>query len=290
MKKIAGVVLVILGIIMFSHAIWWSPLNFFVPHDTNSEKHFPINDVHTIQLDVTSEELQILPTDEDKMKVVATGRDLNHVNFNVDRNGNKVKINLKPKWYSLSDTNELNLIIYIPKDKLVDINAIARSRVVEIGEAKGSKWDMANLNAEVTSGTFNLHNLKLGSFIYNGTSTDVIMDRVQAGKAIMDTFSGNMNISHFIGSLNIASTSGNVRIQIDKLVGDIHTEMISGNLNMYLPVSSSFMLNAQLQSGQFTSKYPLEVNRPSSTISTARAGKGEYKIKTEIANGDFILY
>lgn len=290
MKKIAGILLVILGVIMFAHSIWWSPFNLFVPHTKKQEEKLSVGSVDSIELNVTSEDLTILPTDEDKMKVIATGRDLNHVSFTVDRDHENIKVNLKPKWYSFSNTNELKLLVYVPRNKLFHITAKAISRVVQIGEHKSPKWNIENLNVDVSAGTTNLRNLKIRNLSYNGTSADVLVDRVNAIQANMDTFSGNMNISHYTGKLNLASTSGNIRIQIDKLIGNIHTEMLSGNATLYLPKNAPFTLHSKLESGQFTATYPIQLQKPSASETTAKSGSGTYKIETEIASGDFSIH
>ncbi|MCH5585014.1 DUF4097 domain-containing protein [Shimazuella sp. AN120528] len=290
MKKIAGVLLVILGMIMFAHAIWWSPFNFFVAHTKKEEEKLSVSSVDSIELDVTSEDLTILPTDEDKLKVIAKGRDLNHVSFIVDRDDHTVQISLKPKWYSFSDTNELKLLVYVPKNQLFHISAKAASRVIQIGDHKTPKWNIGNLNIDISSGIANLQNLKIENLTYNGTSADISLNRVNAGKATMDTFSGNMNISHYTGMLNLASTSGDIRIQVDKLIGDIHTELVSGNETLYLPKNASFILHSKLQSGQLTATYPLQLQKPSASETTAKSGSGRYKIGTKIDSGDFIIH
>jgi lia operon protein LiaG len=290
MKKIAGVLLVILGIIMFAHSIWWSPFNFFVPHAKEQEEKISVHAVDVIELDITSEDLTIVPTDEEKLKVIATGRDLNHVKFDVDRDHGTVKIDLKPKWYSFSNTNELKLLVYVPRNKVFHITAKAVSRVVQVGDHKSPKWSIGNLNMDVSAGTSNLRNLKVGNLLYNGTSADVFVDRVNAGQATMDTFSGNMNISHYTGALNLASTSGNIRIQVDKLIGNIHTEILSGSATMYLPKDSSFTLRSGLQSGQMTATYPIKLQKLSPTETIGKSGSGKYKIETEIASGELSIH
>jgi lia operon protein LiaG len=290
MKKIAGVLLVILGIVMFIHAIWWSPFNFFVPNAKNLEENIPMEDIDSIRLDVTSEDLTILPSDGESLKVMAIGRDLNHVDFSVNQDNNEAKIELRPKWYSFSNQNELKLLVYVPRNQMVKLHVKAASRVVQIGNHKGAKWNISNLNTEFSSGTCTLHNLQINNLNYNGTSTDVIVNRVQAKQANMETFSGNMNISHYAGPINLASTSGNIRIQLDKLIGDVHTKIISGNMDMYVPSSSSFTLNADLQSGKVTSTYPIDLKQSSPRQTTAKSGSGDYKIETEILNGDFIIH
>ena len=110
----------------------------------------------------------------------------------------------------------------------------------------------------------------------------MLVDRVSTAQANLDTFSGDMNISHYTGNLNLASTSGNIRIQIDKLSGNVHTEMISGNATLYVPKNSSFTLHSKLESGKFTATYPLQLQKPSATETTAKSGSGTYKIETEI--------
>ncbi|WP_028778490.1 DUF4097 family beta strand repeat-containing protein [Shimazuella kribbensis] len=290
MKKIAGVLLVILGMAMFVHAIWWSPFNFFVPNAKSLEENISMEDINSIRLDVTSEDLTILPVDGENLKVIVNGRDLNQVDFSADLDNNEAKIELRPKWFSFSNKNELKLLVYIPRDKFVNLHITAASRVIQVGNHKGSKWNISNLNAEVSSGTCTLHNLQIDTLNYNGTATDVIVNRVQTRRANMETFSGNMNISHYTGAINLASTSGNIRIQLDKLIGDVRTKMISGNMDMYLPSSSSFILKTDLQSGKVTSTYPIDLKQSSPRQTTAKSGKGDYQIETEIVNGDFIIH
>jgi lia operon protein LiaG len=289
MKKIAGILLVILGIIMFARSIWWSPFNFFAPHMKKQEENHSVHAVDSIELNATSEVLTILPTDDEKLKVIATGRDLNHVDFTVDREDHTIKVDLKPKWYSFSNTNELKLLVYVPRTKLFHITANAVSRVVEIGEHQSPKWDIEGLNLEVSAGTANLRNVKIRNFLYNGTSADVLVDRVNAVQATMDTFSGNMNINHFTGKLNLASTSGNIRIQVDKLIGDIHTEILSGNAKLYLPKDASFSFYSKLESGQLTATYPIQLKKPSASESTGKSKSGTYKIHMEIDSGDLSI-
>lgn len=290
MKKIAGIVLVILAVIMFVHSIWWSPINLFVPHTPNIDRSFAVNNEDTIEFNVTSENLAILPTEDEELKIVVTGRDLNRVNFQVDQAHQELKINLNPKWYSFSNTNDLKLMVYVPRTKLINLDVKANTRVVQVGHNQGAKWHIALLNTEIMNGTSYFKNVKVNNFIYDGTSTDVMIDRVESKKANIGTFSGNIHLSHYIGPLHLSSTSGNIRMQLDKLVGDIRTEMLSGNVNMFLPKSASFQLNANLQSGQLTSTYPLQNKKTTTSQTTASSGTGNYKIDAEIVNGDLIIH
>ncbi|MXQ53105.1 DUF4097 family beta strand repeat-containing protein [Shimazuella alba] len=290
MKKIAGIILVILAVILFTHSIWWSPINFFVPHTPNIDRSFAVDNGDTIEFDVTSENLTILPTEDEELKIEVTGRDLNRVNFQVDQEHRELKINLNPKWYSFSNANDLKLMVYVPRTKLINLDVKANTRVVQVGHNQGAKWNIAFLNTEIKNGTSYFKNVKVNHFIYDGTSTDVMVDRVESKNTNIGTFSGNINISHYVGPLHLSSTSGNIRMQLDKLVGDIRTEVLSGKVDMFLPKSASFQLNTNLQSGQLISTYPLQNKKTTTPQTTASAGTGKFKINIEIVNGDLIIH
>jgi lia operon protein LiaG len=290
MKKIAGTVLVILGIMLFAHAVWWSPINVFVPHATKINNQIEIEDEDSIEMNITSENVTILPTDAEKVNVMVTGRDVNRINFTVNREHHKLKIDLSPKWYSFSNTNELKLLVSVPRKQVEQLEINASSKVVQIGNEQDKKWNIKQLNTNITDGTCYIKNMMVDNLVYNGTATDVMVDRVKAEQALINTFSGNINISHYIGALHVTSTSGNIRLQVDKLVGDVKTNMLSGNIDLFLPKSSSFSLKAKAPSGKLNVKYPLTNKKSSSTEVTGTSGSGKYKLEAEIMSGDVTIH
>lgn len=290
MKKSIGVILLLLGVALFIVAIWSSPLAFFRSDVTKLEEQIPFAGIEELELDVASENLQVVPSDHSQLRLRLTGRVLNHVTFSIDRSGEKVTVTVKPKWYAPSNSNDLRLVVEVPRKQRIALHTKTNARVVTIGNTRGEKWALNQLTADVNNGAYNMYRLQIEQLNYVGQMSEVMMDYVQTKNAKVDN-SGNISIAHYRGPLQLVSLNGDVRLKVAEIVGNIQTQIQSGNFDLYLPTPASFTINAELAKGTFTSKdSTLQPRKISDKVTTITAGGGRYKIEAKIASGDMTIH
>jgi lia operon protein LiaG len=290
LKKSLGVVLLLLGASLFVVAIWSSPFAFFRSDVTKIEEQFSMEDIEELELDVTSENLQVVPSDHPQLRLRLTGRVLNYVTFTTEKKGDTVTITVKPKWYASSSTNDLRLIVEVPRKQRIALTTKTNSRVVTIGTTSGEKWAINKLTTDVTNGAYNMYRLQVDQLDYVGNMSEVTMNHVRTKNATLNN-SGNVNINHYSGPLQLVSMFGDVRVKMAELVRNIDVQVQSGNFDLYLPSSASFTINAELVKGTLTSKdHTLPLQKRSNTVTTITSGSGRYKIEAKIASGDMTIH
>lgn len=291
MKRVFGLVFIMVGILFFFHIIMDSDIINWLTHRTTIEKVIPSININEIRVEATNEDVQIIPYDQDGLKVVLTGENISNVNLNADRDLRSAWITLDPKWYAISASpHQLRLIVYIPKQLFTSMKVLTTNGNIQIGSQKGAVWKLDHLTTEVNAGETVLVNTKLQTWHHNGVSGNMKVNKVNINKAELGMISGDVDFKHFKGAVDLTLTSGNARMQMDQLLGDIKTEIVSGNLSLLLPQLSSFRLKTNVESGEINTSFPLVLHKHSTDETIATHGAGHYQIQAELTSGSLMIY
>lgn len=291
MKRICGLIIFVMGLFLLVNVVWESDVVGWLSNRSNLEKSIPVDHIDFIQVNASSADIKVVPSDQDELKVVLTGRDTKNVHLNVDRGFDKASINIETKWYAYSFIpHQIKLFVYVPKHLQTSMKIGLTSGNVEIGSSKGATWNLDNLDTDMSFGKCELIHLKLNKWRHDGATGDVSGHQVSSKETTLNMSSGNINLSYFSGVVNLSLTSGNVILQLDQLMGDIKTNVTSGNVSLDLPKEVAFTLKSNVAADKIKSSFPLQFEKQTDETTTSTYGIGKYQILANLMSGDLTIY
>ncbi|OLS40647.1 DUF4097 domain-containing protein [Bacillus sp. MRMR6] len=278
MKRIFILLLVITGLyIVFNFSFSFDGLAF----NGNKEGSTSItNRTDKIQIEAAGVRADIIPEDRDDLTAVLTGKG----NLKVEKQGNTIQVSLKKNWFDWFSSNKNeNLKIYIPKD-------YSKSMHITLGSGRlnfsGESMQLEELTLTIGSGSANLGHLDVKTFNQNLSSGDVQIEQLTVEKGDFEVSSGNVNIKHYIGAIDADISSGDFKIQLDKLIDSLDIDLSSGDVVLDLPEDADFELEGKVSSGDISSDFPLTSKDTSGKNIYGKHGSGEHKIEISVSSGE----
>lgn len=233
-------------------------------------KSFSMGGIKNIRVNTVSEDVNVIPSDSNEIKVRLYGRRDDSVALNTDQAGDNLDIKVEHKvifGIHLSDIN-LKLDVYIPK-------AYAES-----------------LNVSTVSAKLDISNLNLNDFKFNSVSGGLTASGVGTTNTDINTTSGSMDIGGFSGNLDFSSVSGDLDVKYNSYDNNnIKINTTSGRSKVKLPEKSQFDIRFMSTSGKFESTFPIttagsgEGHNISGTV-----GAGGGNITANSVSGDLEIY
>ncbi|WP_223589430.1 LiaG family protein [Neobacillus bataviensis] len=283
MKRILFLLVVITGLyIIFNHSWQFNALSAS-KQDGNAAVSA---DTKVIKVDVSSVSTIIIPEDRDDLKAVYTGKQ----KLNIRENGDDVEVSLKSKWFDWFNwgpfSEKKKLKIYIPEDYNQNMQIDLGSGNVNFsGSAKSKPMKLNELTVDIGSGNMNLKNLSVNKFKQDVSSGNVDIDYLKTKTGSFNISSGNLDITHYTGAVEADVASGELNIQIDKLVDSIKLDLSSGEVGLDLPNNADFTLNGDVSSGNISCDLPLTSKDLNNKSIKGTHGSGKYKIDLDVSSG-----
>ncbi|MEH7335047.1 DUF4097 family beta strand repeat-containing protein [Neobacillus drentensis] len=283
MKRILFLLVVITGLyIIFNHSWKFNALTAS-KQDGNAAVSA---DTKVIKVDVSSVSTIIIPEDRDDLKAVYTGKQ----KLNIRENGDDVEVSLKSKWFDWFNwgpfSEKKKLKIYIPEDYNQNMEIDLGSGNVNFsGSTKNKPMKLNELTVDIGSGNMNLKNLNVNKFKQDVSSGNVDIDSLKTKTGSFDISSGNLDITHYTGAVEADVASGELNIQIDKLVDSIKLDLSSGEVGLDLPNNADFTLNGDVSSGNISCDLPLTSKDLNNKSIKGTHGSGKYKIDLDVSSG-----
>lgn len=286
MKKIIVIFLVIMGlyVLVFQTSIFsWSIFG------NESNEAMVSSRVELIEFDISGASTTIIPGNTDNVRAELDGKG----KVSVKQNGDKISVHYKRKWFegSLHFFDKSKLTIYIPEDYNRDMSIeIGSGNLAYSGPSKNQPMELNELKVELSSGNVKLENLTTKTFKHDGSSGNIQIDSLTTETGILDISSGNINLKNYIGELEADLSSGNLAVQMDKMIGPIEIEVSSGRASLDLPKDANFTLNGEVSSGHINSKLPLENKVEDKKNLKGTYGNGKYDIHLDVSSGSIEIY
>ena len=276
---IAGIILVVTG-------------DFNVATENiNESKTFEPSEISSIEVDLVSDDLNIIPTTKGDITVHFYGE----VSTNVKRNlpelvayktGDKLYIEVTQTRNIFVGVNirRTTLDIYIPKIVLegLDIDLVS-------GDVILNEMEIAELKIDTTSGDIKVEELLSEKIRIDSTSGDVLVKDYTGDVEVSNT-SGNVSLVS--GSNNedifVTSTSGDIFIEQDAVSG-ISIGVVSGDVRIKLPEDAAFYLNASTTSGEIKQDFPMDISSSSRRHLEGKVNGGEERIVIDTTSGDITI-
>ncbi|MGG3468593.1 DUF4097 domain-containing protein [Neobacillus pocheonensis] len=288
MKRILFLLIVITGLyIVFNHSWQFNAISA-----SKQDGQAAISaDTEMIKIDVSSVSTIIIPEDREDLKAVYTGKQ----KLNIRENGDEVEVSIKGKWFDWFNwgpfSEKRKLKIYIPEDYNQNMQIdLGSGNVSFSGRSKNNPMKLDELTVDIGSGNMNLKNLHVKNFNQDVASGNVDIDSLKTETGTLDLSSGNLDIKHYTGAVEADVSSGELNIQIDKLVDSIKLDLSSGDVGLDLPNNSDFTLNGDVSSGNITCDLPLTSKDVNNKSIHGTHGSGKYKIDLDVSSGSIHVH
>lgn len=243
------------------------------------------NHIDIVEINVSSVKATIIPDNGNDVKVDLDGKG----EVNVKKNGDRINVEYSRKWFDgfnfFNKTPKLK--IYIPEDFNRNLGVNVGSGTLKFD---GSSMKLEELKVAVSSGKVDIENITADDFIHKGSSGMIDIDTIVAKQGKVDMSSGVVKIRDYQGALDARVSSGQLNVQMDKLVDDINLRASSGQIKLDLPDHADLTLNGKASSGYIDCDLPLmnkisEKNRLEGVL-----GAGTHDVDVQVSSGMVKIY
>lgn len=220
--------------------------------EVNDEKSFSLEGITSLKVDMTKEQICIIQTQTNEVKVHYHGKSKQELKLSDETNDGIIVV---------SSTRTTNLMyedmyvdMYLPENYDKQIIVQATSGSVTSEKAQADKFSITT-----TSGSISLNNC-VGTFDLETNTGGATLSEC-AGPLDLKTRSGSVTLQKCIGNLDLETSSGNVSV-IYKEFGeqDINIVTTSGTIQLKLPDTAEFLLEAQTSTGKLKSDFPINID------------------------------
>ena len=207
----------------------------------------------------------------------------------VTENKRKLELTVKEKEFQfLNGFNRSTLIVRLPYDYKGDL--AVRTSSGDVSVAGNDHLALSGLNAVSASGNTSVTDVRLQDLKVKASSGDVSISNTVSKTAGIDLASGDANLVHVSGSLDVKMTSGDFNAVLKKVTGPVSVTLTSGDANLSLPQNGSFAVNALSASGDVSSPYSFadKAHKEQHHI-TGTQGSGRHPIDIKTDSGDLAI-
>ncbi len=266
--------------------------NFNVATETiNDSKTFEPSEISSIEVDLVSDDLNIIPTTKGDITIHFYGEVSTNVKRNIPelvayKTGEKlyVEVSKSPDIFIGLNIRRTTVDIYIPQIMLED------------------------MDINVVSGDIKIDGLQADEIVVDSTSGDMKLDKISSEKIRIESTSGDVVVREYKGDIDVSNTSGDVSlisgtenedIFVKSVSGDILIEqegisdidirVTSGDVRISLPRGSEFKLDASTLSGEIEYDFELKIESSSRRNLEGYIGDSAYRIIVNTTSGDITV-
>ncbi|WP_019156233.1 LiaG family protein [Robertmurraya massiliosenegalensis] len=279
MKRILLIFIILVGgYILFTtvgNLTWFS--------DKDNTKAEITNKIKSIDFDISSVNLEIIPEKRNDLEAVFDGKG----KINVRQSGNAITVSHERGWNSwFSFFNHSKLIVYIPEDYQKDMEINIGSGSVELaGNSEKQPFTLDDLAIDMGSGSINLRHLQVNDFSHDGSSGNASIDGLSSKSSTINISSGNIKVTDFSGELEADISSGKLDIGFAELVDSVEIGVSSGTVTLDLPDQADFTLDGKIGSGNISYNLPLTIEEQDKHHVKGTLGTGKHNIDINVSNG-----
>lgn len=188
------------------------------------EETYPINDIQKIIVNASISDIKILASETDNARVVIYGEEKDNASSILENHTLTISNSKKNKiCFGFCFWGKEEVLVYLPKN---EIDAIELKSVS--GDIEVSNTPNASLEVKTTSGEIKLSNVQ--DVTINTTSGDILVDSCK--NASMHTVSGDVIIGSVGDSVDIVTTSGEVKITDFICKNNSNIKTVSGDVSI----------------------------------------------------------
>ncbi|MBU8748138.1 DUF4097 domain-containing protein [Bacillus subtilis] len=289
MKKMLGKLLITAGILVFFAVVvkdvFAAGLGFINGTEADSASASP-RDIDSMVIESDSKDVRIIAEERSDISAGISG---DSGKLFVTENNRKLELTVKEKEFQfLNGFNRSTLIVRLPYDYKGDL--AVRTSSGDVSVAGNDHLALSELNAVSASGNTSVTDVRIQDLKVKASSGDVFISNTVSKTAGIDLASGDANLVHVSGSLDVKMTSGDFNAVLKKVTGPVSVTLISGDANLSLPKKGSFAVNALSASGDVSSPYSFadKAHKEQHHI-TGTQGSGQHPIDIKTDSGDLAI-
>ncbi|WP_163117194.1 LiaG family protein [Bacillus subtilis] len=289
MKKMLGKLLITAGILVFFAVVvkdvFAAGLGFINGTEADSASASP-RDIDSMVIESDSKDVRIIAEERSDISAGISG---DSGKLFVTENKRKLELTVKEKEFQfLNGFNRSTLIVRLPYDYKGDL--AVRTSSGDVSVAGNDHLALSGLNAVSASGNTSVTDVRIQDLKVKASSGDVSISNTVSKTAGIDLASGDANLVHVSGSLDVKMTSGDFNAVLKKVTGPVSVTLTSGDANVSLPQNGSFAVNALSASGDVSSPYSFadKAHKEQHHI-TGTQGSGGHPIDIKTDSGDLAI-
>ncbi|CAM4443387.1 Protein LiaG [Bacillus subtilis] len=289
MKKMLGKLLITAGILVFFAVVvkdvFAAGLGFINGTEADSASASP-RDIDSMVIESDSKDVRIIAEERSDISAGISG---DSGKLFVTENRRKLELTVKEKEFQfLNGFNRSTLIVRLPYDYKGDL--AVRTSSGDVSVAGNDHLALSGLNAVSASGNTSVTDVRIQDLKVKASSGDVSISNTVSKTAGIDLASGDANLVHVSGSLDVKMTSGDFNAVLKKVTGPVSVTLTSGDANVSLPQNGSFAVNALSASGDVSSPYSFadKAHKEQHHI-TGTQGSGQHPIDIKTDSGDLAI-
>ncbi|MED4557527.1 DUF4097 domain-containing protein [Bacillus subtilis] len=289
MKKMLGKLLITAGILVFFAVVvkdvFAAGLGFINGTEADSASASP-RDIDSMVIESDSKDVRIIAEERSDISAGISG---DSGKLFVTENKRKLELTVKEKEFQfLNGFNRSTLIVRLPYDYKGDL--AVRTSSGDVSVSGNDHLALSGLNAVSASGNTSVTDVRLQDLKVKASSGDVSISNTVSKTAGIDLASGDANLVHVSGSLDVKMTSGDFNAVLKKVTGPVSVTLTSGDANVSLPQNGSFAVNALSVSGDVSSPYSFadKAHKEQHHI-TGTQGSGQHPIDIKTDSGDLAI-
>lgn len=289
MKKMLGKLLITAGILVFFAVVvkdvFAAGLGFINGTEADSASASP-REIDSMVIESDSKDVRIIAEERSDISAGISG---DSGKLFVTENKRKLELTVKEKEFQfLNGFNRSTLIVRLPYDYKSDL--AVRTSSGDLSVAGNDHLALSGLNAVSASGNTSVTDVRLQDLKVKASSGDVSISNTVSKTAGIDLASGDANLVHVSGSLDVKMTSGDFNAVLKKVTGPVSVTLTSGDANVSLPQNGSFAVNALSASGDVSSPYSFadKAHKEQHHI-TGTQGSGRHPIDIKTDSGDLAI-
>ncbi|AWX22897.1 DUF4097 domain-containing protein [Bacillus subtilis subsp. subtilis] len=288
-EKMLGKLLITAGILIFFAVVvkdvFAAGLGFINGTEADSASASP-RDIDSMVIESDSKDVRIIAEERSDISAGISG---DSGKLFVTENKRKLELTVKEKEFQfLNGFNRSTLIVRLPYDYKGDL--AVRTSSGDVSVAGNDHLALSGLNAVSASGNTSVTDVRIQDLKVKASSGDVSISNTVSKTAGIDLASGDANLVHVSGSLDVKMTSGDFNAVLKKVTGPVSVTLTSGDANVSLPQNGSFAVNALSASGDVSSPYSFadKAHKEQHHI-TGTQGSGQHPIDIKTDSGDLAI-
>lgn len=255
------------------------------------EQEMELGDTERIRIDLSSEDIYISLTNDDKVKVIESA-DIDtkkDEQFTMEKNGKDIEIvqGGQHKFYFFSVGFNKKIEVMIPEKYRNSLDIKSSSGDVDIN----GNLNLASMVCSQSSGNLESRSsITANEFRAKVSSGNIELKEILTKNYTVNSSSGNIEIESISGSGNMEAKSGNIEVGYKDIEEATTLRASSGNININVPKDLSFEFYGECSSGDVKADFEINYKDKNGHKAAATVGKGPYKkISTKTSSGNIYV-
>nr|WP_315024518.1 DUF4097 family beta strand repeat-containing protein [uncultured Aminipila sp.] len=248
------VMIIIIGMTIIISLLVLGGLNMM--RQINEEKRVSMDEINTIQVDMTSVGVHIIRAEaSNEIKVDFHGKAMQEIKLVSETENKTLFVTVQRKHENLPLYEDVVLDVYIPKEYKKDISIKMLS-----GDVKIDSFNFANFTLDTASGKLEAEQLKADKISINSSSGKLEIKKIDTKILDIKGKSSAININECMANeAGIETSSGKVLVSYKEFENqNINIATASGNVTLEIPEAAEFLVEAKTSSGKFKSDFPIK--------------------------------